>query len=55
LALLIKSPTLSRKEIAEIIGDITEDGIKYHFDKLKQEGKIKRVGGDKGGHWEVIK
>jgi len=23
--------------------------------KLKKEGRIKRMGPDKGGHWEVIK
>ena len=50
LALLRETSLLSRKELAEKIGDITENGVKYHLDKLKQDGKIERVGGDSGGH-----
>ncbi len=49
---LKKNPSLSRKELAELLGDITEDGVKYHIDKLKQEGKIERIGGTRG-YWKV--
>ena len=52
LELLGENPALSRKGLAEILGDITEDGVKYHLDKLKQEGKIERIGGTRG-HWEI--
>lgn len=45
--LLENEPYLTRKELAEKIGDITEDGVKYHLEKLKGEGRIKRVGGRK--------
>ena len=51
--ILRKNPSLGRKEIAKMLGDVTEDGVKYHLEKLKQERKIKRVGGDKGGSWKV--
>jgi ATP-dependent DNA helicase RecG len=54
LDLLRESPSSSRKELAELLGDITEDGVKYHLDKLKQEDKIERIGGDRGGYWKVI-
>jgi ATP-dependent DNA helicase RecG len=54
LNLLKENPKFSRKELSEIIGDITEDGIKYNLDKLKEQRKIKRIGSDKGGHWEVL-
>ncbi len=51
---LIKAnPRITRKELAEKIG-ITQDGIKYNLDKLKRQGILKRVGPDKGGHWEII-
>jgi len=40
-------------EIAKQIG-ITERMIKKQISKLKAEGKIKRVGPDKGGYWEVM-
>lgn len=55
MGLLTKNSAYSIKELTELIGNITEDGIKYNLSKLKKEGKIKRVGPDKGGHWEIIK
>ena len=55
LAVLIQTPTASRRQIAESLGDITADGVKYQLDKLKKEGQIQRSGPDKGGHWKVLK
>jgi len=52
--LLKQNPKYSRKALSELIEGITEDGIKYNLDKLKKEGKIKRIGPDKGGHWVVL-
>ena len=51
--LLRQDPTISRKKLALTLEDITEDGVKYHLDKLKEEGKIKRVGGTRG-KWEIL-
>jgi ATP-dependent DNA helicase RecG len=47
-------PEYGRKQIADILQDISEDGVKYHMEKLKAEGKIKRIGPDKGGRWEIL-
>ena len=52
IALIGKSPEISRKELAEVIG-LTEDGIKYHLKKMQKKGIIKRIGPAKGGYWEV--
>ena len=41
-------------ELTEAIG-VSSRSIERNIDKLKQEGKIKRIGADKGGHWEVNK
>jgi ATP-dependent DNA helicase RecG len=54
LMVLREQPAASRRDIAEKIGDITEDGVKYHLAKLKKIGHIQRVGADRGGHWEVL-
>lgn len=54
LQLLKENPGLSRKEIAGILGNITEDGVKYHLAKLKKDGKIKRIGAARGGYWQVV-
>ena len=48
-----KNPSISRDELAEKCG-LTSDGIKYNIRKLREKGIIKRVGPDKGGHWEII-
>jgi len=54
LSVLQENPSATRKEIAEILGDITEDGVKYQLTKMKKEKLIKRVGADKGGYWKIL-
>jgi len=53
LELIAATPNISRTQLAIEIG-ITADGIKYHLDKLRNDGMIKRVGPDKGGYWEIV-
>jgi len=53
ISALVANSSATRKELAEIAG-ISEDGIKWNLNKLRKEGRIKRIGPDKGGHWEVI-
>ncbi len=47
-------PQATRVEIAQALGDITEDGVKFHIAKLQQQGWLKRIGGRKQGYWQVI-
>lgn len=47
-------PTATRQEVAESIGNITEDGVKYNIGKLQQYGRLKRENGRKNGSWLVI-
>ena len=47
------NPTISIEELAELCG-LTRDGINYNIRNLKNKGIIKRIGPDKGGHWEVV-
>jgi uncharacterized protein len=37
------------------LGGITKDGVKYHLNKLKEDGVVVRVGGSRGGYWKIIK
>lgn len=53
LALLQSQPDTTRKHLAEQTG-LTQDGVKYHLNKLKAVGRIRHVGPTKGGHWEVL-
>ena len=40
--------------MAAVIGDITDDGIKFYIGILQQYGLLKREGGRKSGTWVVI-
>ena len=53
LATIIQNPSVSKEELAHIIG-ISTTAIDKNIDVMR--GKlICRVGPDKGGHWEVLK
>jgi ATP-dependent DNA helicase RecG len=41
-------------ELTKIVG-ISERKIKENISKLKAKGLLRRVGPDKGGHWEILK
>jgi len=45
-------PNISARELAESIG-ITLRNVQKNIDVLKARGFIRRVGPDKGGHWET--
>ena len=51
---LKEHPHATRKDMATVIGEITEDGIKFNIGKLQQYGLLKREGGRKSGTWVVI-
>ena len=50
---LIKSdPQITQKQIMDKTG-LTRRGVEWNLKKLKDDGRITRVGPDKSGHWEV--
>jgi ATP-dependent DNA helicase RecG len=53
MASLRAEPTLTRKLLAQRLS-ISEDGVKYHLNKLKAAGRIRHVGPTKAGRWEMI-
>jgi len=55
LELISQNPKISRKEMAINIVGITEDGVKYNLNKLKNNGIIERIGPAKGGYWKILK
>ncbi len=50
---LKQDPRASRKQLAEAMGDISEDGVKYHLKKLQDSGRLTRIGPPRGGKWVV--
>ncbi len=51
--LLRKNPRFTKQDLMDNLQKASGT-IKEHIRILKKEGRIKRVGPDKGGHWEVI-
>ena len=52
VAMLIENPHLTRKDLAKRLG-VTEISIRYRLDKMKESGRIERVGSTKAGKWVV--
>jgi predicted HTH transcriptional regulator len=44
---------ITREELAQSLA-MTIKGVDWQIAKLKQEGVLKRIGPDKGGHWEIL-
>ena len=53
LALLKEQPHLTQEGMARAMG-ISRQAIQKHLTKLKASGRLRRIGPDKGGHWEVV-
>ena len=53
LAAIERNPSVSRQELALFV-ERTPDAVKKQLEKLKRNGAIRRIGPDKGGHWEVL-
>ncbi|MFO8234777.1 MAG: winged helix-turn-helix domain-containing protein [Bacteroidales bacterium] len=52
LTLIREYSKITMQEMAKEIG-ISEKGIEWNIDKLKEEGIIGRKGSKRGGYWEI--
>lgn len=52
LDLISEDASMTRQQLAGALG-LTTDGVKYHLRKLQEQGRLRRIGPDKGGRWEV--
>ena len=52
LALIKDNPKITRSELSHKLG-INPSAIQKHIQKLKTDGTIERIGGDKGGYWKI--
>ena len=50
---ILKVPSISTKELATMYS-LSARQVQRIMTKMKDQGLIRRVGPDKGGHWEVI-
>ena len=51
--ILWRNPNATAKSVSEEVG-IAPRNVQEHFRKLQAQGIIRRIGGDFGGHWEII-
>ena len=48
-----KNPNATAQSISKEI-NIASRNVQEHLRKLQEQGAIRRIGPDKGGHWEII-
>ena len=53
LDLLKQYPDITRERLAREVG-LSVRGVEKNLAQLKSAGKIMRIGGRKGGHWEAV-
>ncbi len=53
VAVMRQNPSVTIRELQGITG-LSESGVKKNIRQLQADGIIQRVGGAKGGHWEVL-
>jgi len=51
--LITENPKITRIQLSEKLG-INPSAIQRHIQKLKGDGLIERIGGDKGGYWKIM-
>ena len=54
LSAMRQNPFVTIRELQEATG-LSESGIKKIIRQLRTDNLIQRIGGAKGGHWEIIK
>ena len=52
IVLIKENNNITQAELSKKTG-LSRRGVEWNLNKLKQKGLLKRIGPDKGGHWEV--
>jgi ATP-dependent DNA helicase RecG len=53
LQMLREDPKLSTQQLGDALG-ISKRAELKQIEKLKEQGRLSRIGSAKGGHWEVL-
>ena len=54
IEIILQNPSVTIPEIAASL-DMSIPGIEKIIRSLKEQNRIRCIGPDKGGHWEVVK
>lgn len=52
IKLIRENPSISKAEMV-LKGELTKKTVEYNIESLKKKGILRRVGGAKGGYWEI--
>lgn len=52
IELIRENPRISSTAIASVLG-INRSAVSKHMKQMQEQMQIRRIGPDKGGHWEV--
>ncbi len=52
LALMKRKPSITIKELCAAL-PMSDKGVRKNINKLKEQGRLRRIGPDKGGSWQV--
>ena|SRR3989344_6812916 len=53
IEIMKKNSKITIPEIAREL-NVNEKTIKRDIEKIRESGRVKRIGPDKGGHWEIL-
>ena len=53
ISLIKKNVKITQGELSVKTG-LTRRGVEWNLQQLKEKGILKRVGPDRGGHWEIV-
>lgn len=53
LQMIADAPSVTTTQMASALG-INRSAVSKHLDRLKADGRLRRVGPDKGGHWKLL-
>ncbi|WP_298503060.1 winged helix-turn-helix transcriptional regulator [uncultured Methanobrevibacter sp.] len=53
ISAITENPYITQSELAKILG-ISLVHVNKNMKKLQEKGLVRRIGPDKGGHWEVV-
>jgi ATP-dependent DNA helicase RecG len=54
LVIVALDPTVSARHIAEML-KLSPRGVEKQLNILKRQDRLKRIGPNKGGHWEIVR
>ena len=53
LSIINENPFVTQNQLIDATG-LSRRGVEWQLKQLKEKGLIRRIGPDKGGHWEIV-